>query len=297
MARLLMRISVVSVVAIVLVAGSVVLITSRGAFNGTADLVQDEAGRFTTSVMVNGHGPFAFVVDTGAAMSCIQTSLAKELSLPVMPLVRVNVQGTSGTQKASFYLARAYSSAVFDRKVEPLVQLLSPPSVKYGVVGMNAFASKRIEFDFASRHLTLRASGPAPEDFATQTAQLQGTDVIVDVRVDGVAARALIDTGARRTVGNLALQRALGLKTEDLASTDPIEGATTDRIPAVKSEIGLLTLGPAQFAKPTVEFADSPVFRRRGLDTTPAVILGIDLLAKLKILAVDYPRAEVQLQP
>ncbi|HEX2562010.1 retropepsin-like aspartic protease, partial [Phenylobacterium sp.] len=44
----------------------------------------------TAPIFVDGHGPFQFLVDTGANISCIAAALAEQLGLPPGPLVKVN---------------------------------------------------------------------------------------------------------------------------------------------------------------------------------------------------------------
>src|SRR5574338_1442914 len=42
---------------------------------------RDRSGRLVAPVMVNGHGPYSFIIDTGANRSAISTALAGELGL------------------------------------------------------------------------------------------------------------------------------------------------------------------------------------------------------------------------
>jgi hypothetical protein len=73
-----------------------------GPANGTTASVQvqtDPAGGVTVlaPVMIQGHGPYIFVVDTGASVSLIDRSLANRLGLPVSGSSQ-QVEGIGGVQ-------------------------------------------------------------------------------------------------------------------------------------------------------------------------------------------------------
>jgi hypothetical protein len=116
-------------------------------------------------------------------------------------------------------------------------------------------------------------------------AQLKGTEVLVDVEVDGTPAKAIIDTGARRTTGNSALRQRLGLKADDprLAPADPSQGATSHHLQASSAKLRILKMGQAQFEAPQVTFSELDLFTRHGFDNVPALLLGMDLLWPLTI--------------
>jgi predicted aspartyl protease len=73
-----------------------------GPSNGTSASVQvvtDEAGGVTVlaPVMIEGHGPYIFVVDTGASVSLIDRRVAMELNLKVSGSAQ-QVEGIGGVQ-------------------------------------------------------------------------------------------------------------------------------------------------------------------------------------------------------
>jgi hypothetical protein len=115
--------------------------------------------------------------------------------------------------------------------------------------------------------------------------------------VDGVATKAVIDTGARRTAGNFALMKALGYTDADprLAEAMPIQGATTDKTAARKTRFQRLSVGPVAFGPGELTFADLPLMKLFAGADEPMLILGIDVLSHASALALDYPRSELQL--
>jgi predicted aspartyl protease len=264
----------------------------------TAPLTRLANGHYTTPVSINGAGPFAFIVDTGATSPVINPRTSQALGLWGIP--GVEVHGAGGSQTSTLSIMRSYKSGVYSRTLDMIVVIPSSKLIPDGVIGMNAFTGKRLAFDFQRSLLTASPSAPTPAGFAPLPIEVrQGSFIIAHVTIDGVAALAMIDTGARRTGANLELEKALGLAPGDkrLQPAAPVQGATSTDVPAVQARVHALTLGGVTFHDPNITFADLPVFRSLELDDGPAVILGIDLLHTLRGMAIDYPRAELQLQP
>ena len=61
-------------------------------------------------------------------------------------------------------------------------------------------------------------------------------------------------------------------------------------------ELHLLMMGEMEFAKPLIVFSDIASLKATHIEG-PALQLGMDVLGKLKGLAIDYPRSELQLKP
>lgn len=271
---------------------------SAPVLHGSTALGIDDGGRYTTAVTLNRTGPFVFIVDTGAQASVMLGRTASRLKL--RPAGNVRVVGASGNESTEIVSVDEYRSGVFVRTNEQMALIPNiPVSNADGVLGMNVFTSGRIEFGFAKRTLTVGPSAPAPAGFVVQHGEVrQGTFLVVDVMVDGVHAKAMIDTGGRRTVGNPQLQAALGFKPGDarLLVDEPVHGATTQQTAAWKTALGSITIGNAAFTTPTVTFADLSVFHALDLDEGPALIIGIDQFSRLQTMAIDYPREELQLR-
>src|SRR5882762_5004656 len=63
---------------------------------------RDHIGRVVVPVMVNGQGPFRFIVDTGANHSTISPRLARELGLKPAEEASIILDGITGTAQVSF---------------------------------------------------------------------------------------------------------------------------------------------------------------------------------------------------
>lgn len=264
----------------------------------TAVMTLSGDGHYTAPVMINGHGPYFFIVDTGAQRSVISSALATQIGLYTLP--GASVTATSGNGAGGISLLRYYSSALFQHFGEMVVVLPPGGVVKDGVIGMNLFTSSRLELDFASASVRVDKSGISfPGFIPIHSSVIQGTFLVTDIFVDGISAKAMVDTGARRTIGNSRLREALGISEDDirLSPAEPVGGATSAQTKAVRATVGSMLLGPHYFNNPTITFADIPVLKSLGLSDKPAVVLGLDVLTTLKSVAIDYPRRELQIKP
>ena len=267
--------------------------------NGTMRLATDSVGHYTAEVMLNEAGPFRFVVDTGSQFSVLSHKAASSLGLHAGSTVKVT--GASGAQISGVVIVRDYRSDIFDLHGESMALMPDDSSLDTdGVLGMNPFVGNRIEFDFEKGLFSVSASGASSDGYVVQSGAVRLLSfLVVDVVVDGVHASALIDTGGKQTIANPQLRDALGFDARDprLVQEPSIHGVTTHTTPASKTTLDRLSIGGLSFAKPSVTFSDLPVFRALGLDRGPALIIGVDQLSVLGGVAIDYPRAELQLRP
>lgn len=262
---------------------------------GTMPLHADANGRMQADVLLDGRGPFRFTVDSAATGVAIAQTLAARLGLRTGAATQVTAGiGDAATRTVAVDTLR---TDLFDLRGAPLPAL--PGLAADGVLGMAPFAHGRVELDLTARTLIASPSAPTPPGFAAIPGQLRHGILIVDVRIDGVPAKALVDTGAPYDIGNPQLQAALGLTPGD-ARLSPggtfADGFGQERM-VEQATPARIDIGAVTFARPTVRFADMPVFRTLGLDDGPALILGMDQLSRMGAIAIDFPRAELQLRP
>lgn len=263
--------------------------------SGSMPLRVDATGRMEAAVTLDGKGPFAFTVDTAATGTMLSQALADRLRFRTGGAKQI--VGGIGRAESQSVTIDTFHTPLFDRHNESMPLL--PRLYADGILGMAPFMQGRIELDIEGHVLKAGPSGPAPDGFATLAGELRHGILIVDVRIDGVPAKALVDTGAPYDIGNPKLQAALGFVPGDARLSNGgtfydsfgqerlVEQATPDRI----------AIGAVGFSQPTLRFADMPVFRALGLDDGPALILGIEQLSHMGAIAIDFPRAELQLRP
>jgi len=261
----------------------------------------DRIGRVMTHVKVNGKGPFRFVIDTGASRSTLAPHLARALNLQHSVGRNVMLNGVTGAAEVSTVAVESIEIGAlrFEKQDLPVI-FTSIMGNADGILGVAGFQDQRIDVDFKrDRVSVLESNGKRPHYSmvtARATRNINGL-MIVDVRVGRrIRAKAVIDTGAERSLGNLALQSAMnkGRKKREPVSA-VVHGATPDIADGDVQEIREATIGDMTLTNLEVIFADFHVFKLWGLDQEPAMLIGMDMLGVLERLVIDYRRNEVSM--
>ena len=255
------------------------------------------SGHPVAEVGINGAGPFRFVIDTAASNTSVLPQLRRTMRGSMPKTGSQSLSGAAGeTRIETLTLDRV---DVDGRTVRSLKAFSLPegPVDKLGVdgvLGADIIADYAVEMDMPGGNWRMADSvSPAmvagmhkPVPFTLDTARAPR----LIVTVDGVAIPAILDTGARGTIMNWAAARRLGL-TEDspgLGRAGAIKGVTQHSTPTRTNVFGELRLGEAKVAKPEMRIADLPVFEVLGMNTGPAIIVGIDMLADRRFV-IDHP--------
>jgi len=262
----------------------------------------DRIGRVMTSVMVNGKGPFRFVIDTGASRSTLAPHLAKSLGLTQSVGRNVMLNGVTGVAEVPTVAVDSIEIGAlrFEDQHLPVI-FTSIMGNADGILGVAGFHDQRIDVDFKRDRVSVLASNGRRPHYSMVTARAHRNDnglMIVDVRIGRrIKAKAVIDTGAERTLGNLALQNAMNRnrrgKREPVAAV--VHGATPDIADGDVQQIKQATIGDMTLSNLEVIFADFHVFKLWELDKEPALLVGMDMLGVLERLVIDYRRNEVSM--
>jgi predicted aspartyl protease len=266
----------------------------------------DRAGRVLAPITINDKGPFRFILDTGANRSVVSQRVLKALELPLTPDgPSIEVHGVTGTavlpavelavlQAGDLVLARDHLVPVLGQTVLANAD---------GILGVEGLETARIDIDFVEDSVEItKSSGRqrAPSGFLTIPVTIKhGGLIVVPGRVGRVRVRAIIDTGAERTLGNNALRTAL-LEARREASAEMVTtvfGATPDIGLGMSMIAPTIYLGEAELRDLEVTFGDLHVFRIWDLEHEPAILIGMDLLGSVDRLVIDYRRRELQVKP
>jgi predicted aspartyl protease len=131
-------------------------------------------------------------------------------------------------------------------------------------------------------------------------ARLQsGGLLLVDGQVGRVPVKAIVDTGAERSLGNEALRMALvdGARRPHQMVATTVIGATPQVAQGLSFQAPTIDIGGARLNNLTVTFSDLHVFSLWSLLDEPAILIGMDLLGTLEQFVVDYSRHEFHLKP
>ena len=256
-------------------------------------------GQIVVPVMIDGHGPFPFLVDTGANGSVIAPRLVKTLGLIPREGRVERVEGVTGTQPLPWVSVRRLQvGRIVKRDVRMPVCSTPIMTEVDGILGMAGFGPVRIAVDFRHNRVAIDRSsrGPMWGFLDIRAVRTPGGLLMIPARVDGLAVEAVIDTGSPVTLGNPALRRAL-LSRGGSGATTPIYGVTQQVSTGSTAVAPTLILGPVAIQHLPIVYSDVPIFREWNLQGKPAVIIGTDVLSVADSLVLDYPRARVYILP
>jgi predicted aspartyl protease len=263
---------------------------------------EDSASRLTVPVMVNGKGPFRFLIDTGSDRSVISKELAEKLALP--SLGKANLVSMGGVDQVN--TVRIDSLSVSSKRTLKSIQAPALPA-RYigadGIVGIDALKGQRIVIDFAAETMliepsdtkAIRDESNLPGTIVVRAKNRLGQLVLVDADANGEEVWVVVDTGGQNSVGNTPLQKLMikrtppgGFKSVELLSV------VGDRIPAQYTIIGKMRIGGVQMGNAAVAFVDAHPFKRFGLSRRPALLLGMDGLRSFRKVSIDFANRRVK---
>jgi len=252
------------------------------------------------AVTLQGQGPYAFLVDSGAERTVISRELADKLALEHGRDVRVH----SMTDVRTLTTARI-PELQFSKKLVNDIHAPELPAAfigAAGILGVDTLKRQRVEFDFAKRTMTVTPSRAKEAEWShdaivVTARNLYGRLVLTDAMIEGQKVIAVIDTGSDLSIGNRALQAALARKNR-LPNTFPVVAAsvTGQYFTVDYTQVGKLEIGNLTVSHMPLGFADAHVFRQLHLEDKPAVMLGMDTLRLFSKLSVDFARKEVWFQ-
>jgi hypothetical protein len=261
----------------------------------TLATVRDLYRRMTAPIRVNGAGPFAFVVDTGANQSVISVQLASQLGLPRGPDEPLN--GVAGVQMTPTTRARLDVGA--RRGAETQLCILPETAIGgAGMLGLDGLAGDVLTLDFRGQALRIdrpRRQWGDPEEITLPARRRDGQLTLVDADLAGVRLTAFLDSGAQSTIGNMALLSLASNRGSAAPWVDtPIVSATGQTISARMAELPDLRVGKLRLPNWPVAFADLYTFRMWDLVERPAILLGVDVMSRFERVSLDFSRDEVR---
>jgi predicted aspartyl protease len=266
-------------------------------------LVSNLFTRVGAAVLLNGHGPFTFVIDTGAGSTSIADTLADQLQLPALQSVLVHGI-TEARVTRSVSIDRLQLSGLGFRDlacpVFPRDQLGAD-----GLIGLDVLDRFRLKFNVMRRTASLNVRGVAVvmggdmvtgsrlrrEGMRSVRGRL-GQMIMTQVSVDGQPTAAFIDSGAQYSIGNMALRQAAAARRRDggrVARQVPLYGVTGQSLSADLALVDDLRFGPQRLGPTPMLFADLHCFEALGLSGRPALLIGADLLGRFREVTLDFP--------
>jgi predicted aspartyl protease len=261
---------------------------------------RDRTSRLATPVFINGVGPFDFVVDTGANRSVIAAELAEMLDLP--PGRPARIHGILSVEEVPSVNARSFTAGSIRLPLADVPTLRRADLGCDGFLGLDAFHDRRVAFDFRRSRVSILSglsgsfdpdipAGSLTSDVIVTARQRFGQLTIVDAHANGQRISCFVDSGAQRSVGNMAMRRSVKARTADTGFAPiPVilHGATGQDARGEVALVPLIEIGPLRFTDFPMAFADLHTFSLWGMQDRPAMMVGMDLLSLFALVTVDF---------
>ncbi len=265
----------------------------------------DSTGHITVPTIVNGKGPFAFILDTGADETGVYSWFARSLDLPKSKVRELSgATGSENTPGARLSTLTVDGHTLRNVDADTLPDRADGARLA-GIAGVDLMLHRLVVIDFQCKSVSVLPIQSVTRQIVGTGATLiqagsilDGQQLTLPVTVNAAAGVAVLDTGARDTIINHKFASAAGIDPQGAAFRDgiPARGAT---LQPVSSRVG--PIGTVHFAGITrhgvvARVIDMPYLEGAGLATGPALNLGLDLLRGTR-LTVDYSSRRFWLAP
>ena len=260
------------------------------------DLEEDRSERMTVPVSIEGKGPFAFVIDTGAERTVISRKIADRLALEDEdPAELMSIAGTTMVDMV-YVPSLTLGQKSYNGLVSPV--LAAQHIGAEGILGLDGLQDQRILFDFVLNQIFIEdadaeRSRPLSREIVVTAKRRSGQLIFTDATISGLKVNVIVDTGAQVSIGNVKLQKRLLRRAKELGDDKLLIAVTGDTLGVEFGRIRDFRIGRARFDSLSVAFADAPPFERFGLDDKPTLLLGMDVLRKFDQVAIDFPNRKI----
>lgn len=272
--------------------------TVPGTPASTAVKLREVDTRMTVPVLINGKGPYRFIVDSGATRTVISSTLAAELGLPSAGNVALHSVGGESTVPA-VHIDSLYVGAL------PAKELVAPVLDEanlggLGILGIDTLKGKKVVIDLIHHAMSVEPADkyarPAQTNEIVVTARSRfGQLVLADADAAGQKVYAIVDTGSMVTLGNLTLRDKLVRRKRAEPQQVTITDVTGRKIVASYAPMSDLRLGDFHMRNVIIAFDDAHAFERFGLSKKPAMLLGMDMMQAFTRVSIDFARRKVRL--
>ena len=254
--------------------------------------------RMTVDALVDGQGPFRFLVDTGADRSVIASDVATKLGL--LGGADVVLQSISRSVPAT--TAKLKSLEVGPIKLRDVaIPVLSREWLGAdGYVGLDMLNQRKVTFDFRNQSLIIDRSklGTSVDfsgDVVVRVSGSRGRLTAFDCRVDDVPAAAFVDSGSQISIGNSRLFAELQKRGSTYISDRivPITDVTGGLSPGRVISFSKIKMGAISFVRANLLICDLEIFDVWGLADRPALFIGMNFLGRMSAFTIDFGQKEL----
>jgi aspartyl protease len=248
-------------------------------------------GRPVVSLLLDGKGPFQFVLDTGAGGCVVSRALTDSLGLEASGDVRVGSPGGATNPGAFVKIGKVEMGGATLRGVTMIATDLSRvfhlPGAPVGVLSALVFAGNLVTFDYPKQQILIRP-GELPAANGGDVFEYQAAQYIPTMTIDvaGTKVQAHVDSGSGRGVmlpGALAKTVPLGGALEEQAKVKTVDGEWPIHRAPLK---GTVSIGRFKLTDPAVDF----------MEGAPVGNIGYEFLKDYR-LTLDRKNLRFRLEP
>ena len=252
----------------------------------------DRHARFTLPVLVEGTGPYDFMIDTGSQATAVTAEIRTIAALS--PAGTATLVGMASRREVEMvdvgrieFGANSYTNFA--------APVLSRENVGAdGIIGLDALQDFRVLVDFRKQTIAVEDATakekPGGYEIVVRARSKLGQLLITDAVVDGVKATVIIDTGAQASLGNLALRDKIRARRAHDAVTTDVNGVD---IVGQVSFVRNLTIAGLSMQDVPLTFADTPAFAALGLEDKPVLSIGMQHLSLFDRVAIDFANQRI----
>lgn len=256
-------------------------------------LEEDRARRFTVPVMVEGQGPYNFMIDTGSQATVVTHKIRDRLGLAPAGSATLIALASSRSVELVEVNSMSFGSNIVRDLISPVLE--SAHVGADGIIGLDSLQDFRVLIDFRAETIAVQniaddRSARRGFEIIVRARQELGQLLITDAEIEGVRATVIIDTGAQGSIGNRALLNRVRTKRAEMVTATDVHGAD---LVGQSSFVRSLTIQKLQLADVPLIFADTPAFEALGLQDRPAISLGMDHLRMFDRVAIDFAEQRI----
>jgi predicted aspartyl protease len=256
-------------------------------------LEEERFARFTVPVLIDGAGPFDFMIDTGSEATALTHEINTGLALP--PLGSAILVGMASRRAVD--LVEVGALTVGSHTVTDLTSplLMRAHVGADGIIGLDSLQDFRVLIDFRDETIALentreKEASRVGFEIVVRARPRLGQLLLTDALVEGVRATVIIDTGAQMSLANTALRDRLRAKRSSEVTATDVNGVDIIGEMAVVSD---LTIEGLSLKGVPLTFADAPAFAALGLKDEPVISLGMQHLKIFDRVAIDFASQRV----
>ena len=270
-------------------------------------LKRDYDARPIIPVMVNGAGPFDFILDTASTRTAIFQNLATRLAIAPEPGRRTRVFSFAAVRRRPVV---RLESLTIGGVAMPVGEALvfddwdAPAQTPHGILGLDVLQNFLVSIDYPRRTFGMYAPGSRPAGFgpAVDATRLtrNGFDIariglyVAEALSQGREFPMLIDTGAALSLGNRHLidggRASEGAQLRVGGFATRILDANAAEATSYLLRIDNVRAGQIRWRRMMFFVSDAQIFRELGIGEAPFAILGFDQMVN-RAFWIDFARA------